>query len=154
MRSAESFRFIESCLLRRCLKVKFVIMKAGFQSFILYLLLSEIVFGQEQIHGFFIFIGFINEPQISSAINKIHNKSRRECSSECLKNENCYFFDFCKTVSSISCYFYNNNLVNTSGVQNGTCRRYELVSTLYFSTEFLNPGLCNIYIITVLIMKH
>lgn len=131
-----------------CLKIKFLIMKAVFQSSILFLLLSEIVFGQEQVHGFFKFIGFINEPQISSIINEIHNKSRRECSSECLKDENCYFFDFCKTGSSISCYFYNNNnnLVNTSGIQNGMCRRYELVSTLYFSTEFLNRGLCNVYI--------
>ncbi|XP_052689725.1 fibrinogen-like protein A [Crassostrea angulata] len=104
-------------------------MKAVFQSFILFLFLSEIVFGQEQVHGFFRFIEYFNEPQISSVINEIHNKSRRECSSECLKDENCYFFDFCKTGSSISCYFYNNNLVNTSGVQNGMCKRYELKQT-------------------------
>lgn len=120
-------------------------MKTVFQSSILFLFLSEIVFGQEQIHGFLKFIGYYNEPQISSIINKIHNKSRSGCSSECLKDENCYFFDSCKTGSSTSCYFYNNNLVNTSGVQNGMCRRHELVSTLYSSTEFLNRGLCNIH---------
>lgn len=128
-----------------CLKIKFFIMKAVFQSFILFLFLSKIVFGQEQVHGYFKFIGFFNEPQISSLINKIHYKSRSGCSSECLKDENCYFFDFCKTGSSTSCYFYNNNHVNTSGDQNGMCRRYELVSTLYSSTEFLNRGLCNIH---------
>lgn len=132
-----------------CLKIKFFIMKAVFQSFFLFLLLSEIVLGQEQVHGFFKFIGFFNEPQVSSMINKIHNKSRRECSSECLKYENCYFFDFCKTGSSISCYFYNNNIDNNSDLENGMCRRYELVSTdllYYFITfEFPNQRLNNIH---------
>lgn len=136
-----------------CLKIKFLIMKAVFQSSILFLLLSEIVFGQEQVHGFFKFIGFFNEPQIYSIINNIHNKSRSGCSSECLKDEHCYFFDFCKTGSSTSCYFYNNNLVNTSRVQNGMCRRYELVSTLYSSTEFLNRGLCSIRVKHKLVLQ-
>lgn len=104
-------------------------MKAVLPSFILALLLSDIVFGQEQIHGFLKFIGFYNEPQIPFIINKIYNKSRLECSSVCLKYENCYFFDFCKTGSSISCYFYNNNIDNNSDLENGMCRRYELVST-------------------------
>lgn len=137
-----------------CLKIIIFIMKAVFQSFILFLFFLEIVFGQEQVHGYFKFIGFFNEPQISSIINKIHNKSRSGCSSECLKDENCYFFDFCKTGSSISCYFYNNNLVNTPGVQNGMCRRYELVSTLYSSTEFLNRELCNIRVKHKLVLQN
>lgn len=137
-----------------CLKIIIFIMKAVFQSVILFLFLSDIVFGQEQVQGFFKFIGFFNEPQISSIINKIHNKSRRECSSECLKDEYCYFFDFCKTGSSISCYFYNNNLVNTPGVQNGMCRRYELVSTIYSSTEFLIRGLCNIRVKHKLVLQN
>lgn len=128
MRSAESFSFTVNCLLSKCLKIKFLIMKAVLQSFILFLPLSEIVFGQEQIHGFFKFIGFYNEPQLPFIINKIYNKSRLDCSSVCLKYENCYFFDFCKTGSSFSCYFYNNNIVNNPNVENGLCSRYELVS--------------------------
>lgn len=137
-----------------CLKIIIFIMKAVFQSVILFLFLYGIVFGQEQVQGFFKFIGFFNEPQVSSIINKIHNKSRRECSSKCLKDENCYFFDFCKTGSSISCYFYDNNLVNTPGVQNGMCRRHELVSTLYSSTEFLNRRLCNIRVKHKLVLQN
>lgn len=138
-----------------CLKIKFFIMKAVFQSFFLFLLLSEIVLGQEQVHGFFKFIGFFNEPQVSSMINKIHNKSRHECSSECLKYENCYFFDFCKTGSSISCYFYNNNNIdNNSDLENGMCRRYELVSTdlLYYFITFASFLIKDwtIYMITIL----
>lgn len=73
MRSAESFSFTVNCLLSKCLKIKFLIMKAVLQSFILFLPLSEIVFGQEQIHGFFKFIGFYNEPQLPFIINKIYN---------------------------------------------------------------------------------
>lgn len=137
-----------------CLKIKFFIMKAVFQSFFLFLLLSEIVLGQEQVHGFFKFIGFFNEPQVSSMINKIHNKSRHECSSECLKYENCYIFDFCKTGSSISCYFYNNNNDNNSDLENGMCRRYELVSTdlLYYFITFASFLIKDwtIYMITIL----
>lgn len=61
-------------------------------------------------------------------INKIYNKFRCECLLECLKYENCYFFDFCKIGSFILCYFYNNNIDNNLDFENGMCRCYELVS--------------------------
>lgn len=48
------------------------------------------------------------------------------CSSECLKDEICYYFDFCKIGSFSSCYIYNDNLpilpllvVDDKNVMNG-----------------------------------
>lgn len=44
-----------------------------------------------------------------------------------LRTKNCYFFDECKVGSSISCYFYDNNVANSSDDENGKCIRYALV---------------------------
>lgn len=105
-------------------------MKAVVRNSILYLLFLVKVFGQEQYQGYFDFVGFITSPKLSSVINEVHYKSMFECSSECLLDENCYIFDFCEIGSSISCYFYHNDLANTSDVESKPCRRYELVSAM------------------------
>lgn len=39
-----------------------------------------------------------------------------------------FFFDECKVGCSISCYFYDNNVANSSDDENGRCIRYALVS--------------------------
>lgn len=108
-------------------------MNSLFRTSFLFLLTFLKISSHEQFHGFFKFIGFMNDPQLAFAINKTYNKSRLQCSSECLKHENCYYFDFCKIGSSSSCYIYNNNVANTSAVVNGACKRFGLVSVIFLS---------------------
>lgn len=45
-----------------------------------------------------------------------------------LRTKKLLFFDECKVGSSISCYFYDNNVANSSDDENGRCIRYALVS--------------------------
>lgn len=71
-------------------------------------------------------------------MNQVHHKSRLQCSFECLEQTNCYFFDECKVGSSISCYFYDNNVANSSDDENGRCIRYALVSGSLFP-QFPDP---------------
>lgn len=83
---------------------------------------------------FFRFIGFFNDPQFSLVMNQVHHKSRLQCSFECLEQANCYFFDECKVGSSISCYFYDNNVANSSDDENGKCIRYALVRSSFINS--------------------
>lgn len=101
-------------------------------SFLFCFLLAK-VFGQEQFHGFFKFIGNQNSPETSLVTDQSFNKSMRECSSKCLKEDNCYFFDICKNGSLTSCYFYDNNVSSSASVDSGACRRYELVKKKFFN---------------------
>lgn len=111
----------------------FLKMNSFFRTSFLFLLTFIEVFGHVHFNGFFKFFGFINYPQVSSAISKIDNKSRLQCSSECLKDESCYYFDFCKTGNSSTCYIYYSNGAYTSAVVSGACKRYELVSVILLS---------------------
>lgn len=105
----------------------FSTMNAAVRTSVLFCLFHAKVFGQEQFHGFFKFIGYRNSPEMSFVNHQSYNKSKRECSSHCLKEENCYFFDICKNGGFSSCYFYDNNVFNSPGADNGVCRRFELV---------------------------
>lgn len=82
----------------------------------------------------------MNDPELAFALNKIYNKSRLQCSSECLKHESCFYFDFCKIGSSSSCYIYNNNVTNTSAVESGACKRFGLKQTC--DAEYTYPCRC------------
>lgn len=108
-------------------------MNSLFRTSFLFLLTFVEVSSHEQFHGFFKAIGSMNDPELAFALNKIYNKSRLQCSSECLKHESCYYFDFCKIGSSSSCYIYNNNVTNTSAVESGACKRFGLVSVILLS---------------------
>lgn len=44
-----------------------------------------------------------------------------------LRTKKLLFFNECKVGSSISCYFYDNNVANSSDDENGKCIRYALV---------------------------
>lgn len=106
----------------------FLAMNAAVLTSVLFYFCLTIVFGQEQFHGFFKFIGYRNSPEMSFVNDQSNIESRSECSSQCLQEENCYSFDICETGSLTSCYFYDNNVLNSPGVDNGACRRYELVN--------------------------
>lgn len=108
-------------------------MNSLFRTSFLFLLTFDKVSSHEQFHGFFQSIGFMNDPELAFALKKIYNKSRLQCSSECLKHESCYYFDFCKIDSSSSCYIYNNTVANTSAVVRGACKRFGLVSVILLS---------------------
>ncbi|XP_052688758.1 fibrinogen-like protein A [Crassostrea angulata] len=107
---------------------------------VLFCLCLVTVFGQEQFHGFFKFIGYQNSPETSFVNDQSFNKSMRECSSKCLKEDNCYFFDICKNSSLTSCYFYDNNVSSSASVESGACRRYELKQTC--DVGFTSPCRC------------
>lgn len=73
-------------------------------------------------------MGYINSPEMSFVNDQSNNESMSECSSQCLQEDKCYFFDICKTGTLTSCFFYDNNVPNPPGDDNGACRRYELVN--------------------------
>lgn len=81
-------------------------MNAAVRTFVLFCVFLAKVFGQEHFRGFFEFVGCTNSPEMSFIIDQRYNKSRDECSSQCLQEENCYFFDICETGNFTSCYFY------------------------------------------------
>ena len=84
---------------------QFFDMETRFHSCVTILLLLEHTFGQSQLHGHFSFVGFVNfSPNQKSTKSIIGDqtiaKSQLKCSSNCFANDDCYFFDFCKTGSS------------------------------------------------------
>ena len=99
-------------------------METRFNKCVTILVLLEHTFVRSQLHGHFSFNGFVNKSLIS---NKIIVKSKLKCSSMCFENDDCYFFDFCKTGTSASCYLHNKDIANMSLLENGECRRYGLV---------------------------
>ncbi|XP_052685266.1 uncharacterized protein LOC128165096 [Crassostrea angulata] len=115
-------------------------MNSLFRTSFLFLLTFIKVSSHEQFHGFFKSIGFMNDPELAFALNKIYNKSRPQCSSECLKHESCYYFDFCKIGSSSSCYIYNNTVADTFAVVSGACKRFGLKQTC--DAEYTSPCRC------------
>lgn len=64
---------------------------------------------------------------MSFIIDQSYDKSTSECSSQCLQEKNCYFFDICETGSLTSCYLYDQHISSSVVVEIGACRRYELV---------------------------
>lgn len=102
-------------------------MNVAVRASVLFCVFLAKVFGQEQFQGFFEFVGYTNSPEITFVNDQSYNKSRSECSPQCLQEENCYFFDICQTGSSTSCYFYDNMVSSSVVVESGACGRYELV---------------------------
>ena len=104
-------------------------METRFHSCVTILLLLEHTFGQSQLHGHFSFVGFVNFSPTKSIIgDQTIAKSQLKCSSNCFANDDCYFFDFCKTGSSSSCYLHNKEAANESVLESGECRRFGLVT--------------------------
>ena len=99
-----------------------------FKVSLLFLLLSVPDLGRCQFHGHFNFIGFVDYPY-PEVTNQIIVTSRLKCSSICLENKDCYYYDYCEAESSTSCFLHDQHVNASILVTVGACKRYKLVNT-------------------------
>ena len=114
-----------------------------FKISLLFLLLSVPDLGRCQFHGHFNFIGFVDYPY-PEVTNQIIVKSRLKCSSICLENKDCYYYDYCEAESSTSCFLHDQHVSASILVTAGACKRYKLVNT------FLSNWTCTIFLYAII----
>nr|XP_022314587.1 ficolin-2-like [Crassostrea virginica] len=110
-----------------------------FKVSLLFLLLSVPDLGRCQFHGHFNFIGFVDYPY-PEVTNQIIVTSRLKCSSICLENKDCYYYDYCEAESSTSCFLHDQHVNASILVTAGACKRYKLKQSC--DIEYTNPCRC------------